>query len=147
MTGPDRGRRQAAFALVFGLLALTSARADAVDPATRDALQSVVTRQLAALDRGDGAAAEAFAAPGIRDKFPDPAGFLAMVRTNYAALIKPRSTRFTGVETSPHGPLVTLSIVGADGKVWTAVYSFEKTGDEWRITGCGLQEDKNQQAI
>lgn len=145
MAGPWRNK--AAITIALGLLVGCAAWADDIDPGTKTALQSVVSRQLAAFDRGDGAAAETFAAPGIRDKFPDPAKFLDMVRANYAALIKPRSTRFVGVETSPHGPLQKVSIVDADGKIWLAIYSFEKVGDEWRITGCGLVEDKNQQAI
>ena len=38
-------------------------------------------------------------------------------------------------------------MVASDGTVWDAIYSFEKVGEDWRITGVGLEEDKNQQAI
>lgn len=117
------------------------------DSGTKAALQSVVTRQLEALGRGDGAAAEEFAAPGIRSQFPDPSKFLAMVKDHYGALIRPKSKTFTGVENSPHGPLQKVTLVAADGRVWRAIYAFEKVGDDWRIIGVGLEEDKNQQAI
>ena len=124
-----------------------SLRAEEFDSGTKAALQGVITRQIEALGRGDGAAAEVFAAPGIRSQFPDPAKFLGMVKDHYAALIKPKSTTFAGVESSPHGPLQKVTVVASDGTVWDAIYSFEKVGEDWRITGVGLEEDKNQQAI
>lgn len=124
-----------------------SASAEDYGADTGKALQGVVTKQLEAFGRGDGAAAEAFAAPGIRSQFPDPAQFFAMVKGHYAALIKPRSTTFTGVASSPHGPLQKVTVVAADSTIWSAIYSFEKVDGEWRITGCALEEDKNQQAI
>ena len=117
------------------------------DAATKTALQNVIAKQLEALGRNDGVAAEAFAAPGIRSQFPDPAKFFGMVKDHYGALIKPKSTTFNGVEDSPHGPLQKMTVVAADGTVWSAIYSFEKVGGEWRISGCALEADKNQQAI
>ena len=122
------------------------ASAEDYDTGTRTALQGVVAKQLEAFGRGDGATAEAFAAPGIRSQFPDPAQFFAMVKNHYGALIKPKSTTFTGVEASPHGPLQKMTVVAADGTVWSAIYAFEKVNGEWRITGCALEQDKNQQA-
>ena len=146
MAGPRTGMTIAAAALATALLG-TSLSAQEFDAGTKAALQGVVTKQLEALGRGDGAAAEEFAAPGIRSQFPDPAKFFGMVKDHYAALIKPKSTTFAGVESSPHGPLQKVTVVASDGTVWDAIYSFEKVGEDWRITGVGLEEDKNQQAI
>lgn len=129
------------------LVASGAAVADGYDAKTAAALQSVITRQIEALARGDGAAAEAFAAPGIRARFPDPAGFLGMVRAHYGALIHPRSTQFAVVTSSPQGPLQKMTVVSADGTVWTAIYSFTQVGGDWRITGCALEKDDDQQAI
>ena len=140
-------RRTVAIVVALVGLAAPSARAGDFDAATREAIKSVVSQQLEAFNRGDGSAAEAFAAPGIREKFPDPAKFLDMVKTNYAALLHPRSTQFVGLEDSPHGPLQKVTLIAADGTVWSAIYSFEKVDGEWRINGCGLAEDKSQQAI
>ena len=123
------------------------ATAEDNDAATGTALQGIIARQLEAFGRDDGAAAEAFAAPAIRSQFPDPAKFLGMVKDHYGALIKPKSTTFNGVETSPQGPLQKVTVVAADGTVWSAIYAFEKVDGEWRITGCALEQDKNQQAI
>ena len=141
------GSRTAALAFAAALMLASAAVAEDYDPGTKTALQDIVAKQLDAFARGDSAAAEVFAAPAIRDQFPDPAKFFAMVKDHYAALIKPKSRTFTGVESSPHGPLQKVTIVAADGTVWAAIYSFEKVEGEWRITGCALEEDKNQQAI
>lgn len=146
MTNPFVRPAASAFALAMLWVGVAGA-ADDYDAGTKTALQGVVSKQLDALGRGDGVAAEAFAAPGIRSQFPDPGKFLDMVKGHYAALIKPKSTTFTGVETSPHGPLQKMTVVAADGTVWSAIYSFEKVDGEWRITGCALEEDKDQQAI
>ena len=149
MTGPKVRSSVTMAAVVFAasLMLATTAGAEEYDAVTKAALQAVVTKQLEALGRDDGAAAEAFAAPAIRSKFPDPASFLAMVKSSYGALIKPKTTNFAGVESSPHGPLQKVTVVAADGTVWTAIYAFEKVEGEWRIIGVGLEEDKNQQAI
>ena len=144
------GRRAKTLVVTFAaamLLAAGVSAADDYDAQTKTALQTAVSKQIEALGRGDGAAAEAFAAPAIRSQFPDPAKFLDMVKEHYAALIKPKSTTFTGVEPSPHGPLQKMTVVAADGTVWSAIYAFEQVEGEWRITGCALEEDKNQQAI
>lgn len=141
------GLRTAAVAATAALLLAGAAAAEDYDAGTRTALQNVISKQLEALGRNDGAAAEAFAAPGIRSQFPDPAKFYGMVKDHYGALIKPKSTTFNGVEDSPHGPLQKMTVVAADGTVWSAIYAFEKVDGEWRISGCALEEDKNQQAI
>lgn len=146
MTG-SRARTAALAVAAVAVLMAGTARAEDYDAGTKTALQGVISKQLEAFGRGDGVAAEAFAAPGIRDQFPDPAKFLDMVKNHYGALIKPKSTTFAGVEDSPHGPLQKVTVVAADGTVWSAIYSFEKVGTEWRISGCGLEEDKDQQAI
>lgn len=118
-----------------------------IDAATKAAIQGVVTKQLDAFDHDNAAAAEAFAAPAIKDKFPEPSNFLAMVKDHYAALVHSKSTTFGEIVASPHGPLQTMTVVAADGTVWTAIYSFEQIDGAWRITGCGLEKNEGQQEI
>ena len=117
------------------------------DAATRSAIQGVITKQLDAFGHADAKGAEAFAAPSIQDRFPEPADFLAMVRQSYAALISPKSTSFGETTSSPHGPLQKVTIVAADGTVWTAIYALEQVNGEWRIDACGLEKDESQQDI
>ena len=134
--------------LSMACLAVGPLRADeAFDPPTRAAIRSVITRQLEAISRDDGNAAEGFASQGIRDKFKDGPAFMTMVHKNYAALVHPKSTAFGATEASPHGPLQTVTIVADDGTIWTAVYSFEQADGAWRITGCSLQRVEGQQDI
>jgi hypothetical protein len=124
-----------------------AARADepeAFDVQTRGALRDVITKQLAAFGRDDGTEAEKFASPALREKFPDPAGFLDMVKENYAPLVKPRSTHFEETSDSPHGPLQKMTVVASDGTVWTVVYAFERVDGEWRISGCGIMKQESQ---
>ena len=121
--------------------------AETYDAPTKAALQEVITSQLKAFEKDDAKTAESFAAPAIKERFPEPSQFLDMVKQNYAALIHPRSTQFAEVTDSPHGPLQKVTIVAADGTVWSAIYSFEKVEGQWRITGCGLAKDETQQSI
>ncbi len=123
---------------------LSASELDAFDAPTRTALQDIITRQLAALGREDATEAESFASPQLRERFPDPAGFFAMVKENYAPLLKPRSTKFEETSDSPHGPLQKLTVVAADGTVWIAVYAFERVDGQWRISGCGLMKEESQ---
>ena len=118
-----------------------------LDAATRTAIQSVIAKQLDAFGHADAKGAEAFAAPAIQDRFPEPSEFFAMVRENYAALINPKSTSFGETTPSPHGPLQKVTIVAADGTVWTAIYALEQVNGEWRIDACGLEKDENQRDI
>lgn len=120
---------------------------DAFDAPTRAAIRSVITKQLEAISRDDGTAAEDFASQGIRDKFKDGPAFMAMVHEHYAALVHPKSTAFGAIEASPNGPLQSVTIVADDGTIWTAVYSFEQADGAWRITGCSLQRVEGQQDI
>ena len=141
--------RATLFILAASILASRVAVADeaAYDAPTRSAIQSVIAKQLDAFGHADAKGAEAFAAPAIQDRFPEPSEFFAMVKENYAALINPKSTSFGETTPSPHGPLQKVTIVAADGTVWTAIYSLEQVGGEWRINACGLMKDDSQQAI
>lgn len=132
--------------LAFALSGPTLA-ADDYDQATRKAIQDVIAQQLDALAHEDAAKAETFAASAIRKRFPEPKQFFDMVKNNYGALIHPKRTHFDDTAKSPHGPLQKVTIVAADGTVWTAIYSLEQADGSWRITGCGLEKLAGQQDI
>ncbi|HEX4766324.1 MAG TPA: DUF4864 domain-containing protein [Lichenihabitans sp.] len=110
----------------------------AQDKADGAAFQTVITAQLDAIAHDDAATAQSFASPGIKQKFPDPAGFLAMVKQSYAPLVKPRSTHFDMAGDTGLGPMERVTIIDSSGVVWTAVYTFEQVDGQWRITGCSL---------
>lgn len=140
------GRLTCAALLTFALTGASAAE-DAYDQATRTAIQDVITQQLDAFAHADAAKAETFAASAIRKKFPEPKQFFEMVRANYGALIHPKRTHFDDTAKSPHGPIQKMTIVAADGTIWTAIYSLEEAEGSWRITGCGLEKLEGQQDI
>ena len=98
----------------------------------------MITAQIEAIGRGDAAAAQSFASPGIKQKFPDPPQFLEMVQRSYAPLVHPKSTHFESAGDTGLGPTEKVTIVDSAGVVWTAVYTFEQVDGQWRITGCAL---------
>lgn len=134
-------------ALVSGFAGSGAFAEDAFDSKTKVDIQGVISRQLDAFEHQDAKRAETFASQAIKDRFPEPAKFFDMVKEHYAPLIHPKSTSFGEIASSPHGPLQKMTIVAADGTVWTAIYSFEQVNGEWHITGCGLAKDDNQQDI
>ncbi len=70
--------------------------------------------------------------------FPDPSAFYGMVKQSYGALVHPRSTHFEPTVTADGGAVQHVTVVDADGVVWTAVYSLEKVDGHWAISGCTL---------
>jgi hypothetical protein len=122
----------------IGLLAgLSPARAeDGPAASSQAAIRSVITQQLDAFKAEDGVAAEAFASPGIRDRFPDPASFMGMVKQSYGALIRPKSTQFGELSQTALGLVQKLTVVDSTGVVWTAAYTMTLVDGQWRISGC-----------
>lgn len=106
-------------------------------PADWSAIRSVVAAQREALVAGDGATAYAFAAPGIRTRFPTAASFMAMVRDSYAALIGARHTELLDGAVIGGDVIQPLRLVMPDGAVLVALYTMERQADgAWRIAGC-----------
>ena len=66
----------------------------AVGPDDRATIQSVISDQLAAFRRDDGAAAFSHASPTIQDMFGTPGPFMEMVRRDYVAVCRPRQVTF-----------------------------------------------------
>ena len=119
------------------LLSVAPTLADnGVDSARETAIRTVITQQLDAFRQEDGVAAEAFAAPGIRDKFPDPNGFMEMVRKSYSALVRPKSTRFEALTQTGLGLVQKMTVVDSAGVVWTVAYAMTQIDGQWRISGC-----------
>lgn len=129
--------RRLAAALGFTLLVWVPP-AWAEDKPDGAAFQAVITSQLDAIGRDDATTAQSFAAPGIKQKFPDAAQFLDMVKRSYAPLVRPKSTHFDAAGDTGLGPMEKVTIVDSSGVVWTAVYTFEQVDGQWRITGCAL---------
>lgn len=106
-----------------------------------DAVESsrqVIERQIEAFLKEDAGAAYAFAAPGIKARYPDKDVFFAMVKKSYQPVFKPgnyafgRSLSLEGGATVIHEVLIE----GRDGKDWKALYKLQRQPDgTYRIGG------------
>jgi Domain of unknown function (DUF4864) len=130
------------------LAAANGARADpagSVTEADRSAIRGVIEAQIAAFRADDGATAFSFASPSIQRQFGDPATFLAMVRTGYLPVYRPREVRFDRLVVDQGAPVQTVLLVGPEFEVVTAYYVMEKEADgSWRIDGCVLRESPDR---
>jgi hypothetical protein len=114
--------------------------AEDLTAADRGAIRAVVGDQLAAFQRDDGAAAFAFASPGIQAQFGTIDNFMTMVRAGYQPVYRPREVAFGDVTIDDGGRIVQrVLLVGPDGAPVTALYTMEQQPDgSWRIAGCTL---------
>ena len=91
------------------------------------------------MQRDDGQAAYALAAPTIKDMFSDADHFMAMVRDHYAPVYRHRSVDFGAFKESGDEASLEATLVDNDNVVWTALYSFRRASNgDWLISGCVL---------
>ncbi len=119
----------------LALLLLDPAPARAAEPA--DSIRAVIEAQLRAFRADDGAAAFALASPDIQRLFGDPDRFMAMVRSGYQAVYRPRSHEFRDLAPEGDRLVQRVLLVGPDGVPVVAAYLMERQPDgSWRIDGC-----------
>ncbi|MBB4397866.1 MULTISPECIES: DUF4864 domain-containing protein [unclassified Bradyrhizobium] len=113
-----------------------SARADDVATA-----QGVIRAQEQAFARDDASAAYSFAAPAIREIFPAPDIFMAMVQSGYAPVYRHKSFEFGESKIEGGWIAQRVHIVDANGEAWEALYTLEQQADgSYKITGCSLMK-------
>ena len=118
-------------------LAASPLRAQTATQADAALFRDIITAQIEAFRADDGPAAYTHAAPKIRQMFPTPDDFMALVKRGYPQVYRPEKFTFGPVTTEMHGqPTQRVTIVDGKGKVWTALYAFEKQEDgSWKING------------
>jgi hypothetical protein len=121
---------------------MTPVRAQAIDATDAQAIEQVIDSQLKAFAADNGAEAYGFAAPIVRQIFPDPGTFMAMVKRGYLPVYRNKSYDFGESFVDGQGrPSQRVLITGLDGKRHEAVYTMEKQADgSWKIAGCYLLE-------
>ena len=129
---------------VFAACLLTwPAWAQSVPPAEQSAIQQVIAGQIEAFRHQDGAAALAFAAPGIRAQFGDGPHFLEMVRTAYPPVFHPQSFSFSDLSAEDGTVRQKVEFVGPSGETALGIYDMEHEADgSWRIAGCTLHKSE-----
>jgi len=111
------------------------------------AIQRVISDQLAAFRAGEAAKAFSFATPGIQTQFGDARSFMAMVRESYSPLLDARYTEFLEGAVIDGVVVQPLRLSGRDNTVLVALYTMErhKRGG-WRISGCMIAPSTVQAA-
>jgi hypothetical protein len=129
--------------LVFGC----AAASPAADVSAEDAraIRAVITEQLDAFARDDGARAFSLATSGIRERFGTPETFMAMVRTGYPVVYRPQSVQFEPPAVVDGEVIQPVRMTDADGQAWIAFYPMQRQADgAWRINGCQLERLRGQ---
>ena len=133
--------------LCIGLLsgAATVRAQEAPTAADIAGVQALISAQMEAFMRDDGAAAFAFAAPGIKLMFSTPEIFMEMVRRQYAPVYRPRYVEFLEPMTVGDQFLQPLILTGEDGVTVLARYALRRqAGGDWRIVGVTLSPAPDQ---
>lgn len=116
-------------ALLAGTLAISGLPSVAQD-AAREA-QTIITSQIEAFLSDDTARAYSFAAPIIKQLYPDPERFMQMVRQGYSPVYRPGNVAFGRSQESGDGARVLQEVLltGPGGEDWTALYTLERQAD------------------
>lgn len=148
MTARPRFPRHAGYALgfrslgFFVLLLLGSLAPAAAAPISRDeaaAIEAVVRAQLDAFARDDAPGAFALATGAIRERFGTAERFLEAVRTDYAAVYRPRTVQFDEPVVIEGAIFQPVRLTDARGEAWIALYAMQREREgRWRINGCEL---------
>ncbi len=124
--------------ILLALAAWPAPAPAAVPEADRAAIQATIEAQIDAFRRHDDAAAFALASPMIQGMFETQDRFMAMVRTLYPPVHRPRLVDF-GELVEIDGALVQkVELIGPDGIPALALYTMIRGPDGWRINGVAL---------
>ena len=118
------------------LLGLTAPALAADDIATA---QGVISSQAEAFARDDAKAAYSYAAPAIREMFPQADIFMFMVQNAYAPVYRHKSFEFGEAQVADNQVAQRVHIVDANGEGWEALYTLARQTDgSLKIIGCVL---------
>ena len=116
--------------------------AEASSIAARDlnSIREVINNQLAAFAADDAEAAFAHASPIIQRRFGNADRFIAMVKSGYAPLLRPRMVSFDDAKKGDgeREIIQPVTLLAPSGILMTALYRMVEVSGEWRIAGCAL---------
>jgi hypothetical protein len=102
-------------------------------------IRGVIEQQLQAFQRDDAETAFSYASPNIRKLFQTSANFIAMVKSEYQAVYRPRSVNFLKPALIESRALQPVQLLGPDNTAVVAIYTMEQQEDgTWKIDGCEL---------
>lgn len=117
----------------------SAAGAQGISPGDAASVRQTIERQIEAFRADDGERAFGFADSSIRALFGDAANFMAMVRTGYGMIYRPRRFAFADAAERPDGIAQAVEFDGLDGSSAVAVYEMRRQPDgTFRIAGVYL---------
>lgn len=125
--------------LGMALLGLAcAAPAQPLDVDAVSAMRRVIDAQLEAFSRDDVEGAFSLASPGIRERFVTAETFARMVREQYAVVYRSASRAFLRPVVEDGTVIFPVQLSDRNGRVWVALYTMQRVGEEWRVAGCQL---------
>ena len=126
-----------AFAFLVAFLIGLGSPALAADDVA--AAQGVIRSQEQAFSHDDAAAAYSYAAPELKQIFPQADIFMSMVQNSYTPVYRHKSFEF-GESRAADGKIAQrVHIIDANGEAWEALYTLEQQPDgSLKITSCSL---------
>ena len=122
-----------------------TALAQSLSDADKMAIRDIVQAQLDAFKVDDAALAYSYASPSIQAKTGSPLAFMAMVRTAYKPVYRPRAVFFQNITLMNGIPAQRVLLMDHNGTPVLAVYPMERQADgSWRINGCMLYKGDAQ---
>jgi Domain of unknown function (DUF4864) len=108
------------------------------DALPEDTFKSIITHQLEAFAKDDGASAYSDAAPNVKAYFPTVESFMSMVQNGYQPVYRNKSYSFLGGGIDAGGRIYEkVQLQGADGITYQATYFMQQQDDgSWKISGC-----------
>lgn len=119
-------------------LFIPAVNAQPVSAADEAAIRRTIEAQMEAFRRNDDAAAFSHASPMIQGMFGTAANFMAMVRTLYAPVHRPRAVDFTDLVEEGGRLIQKVELIGPDGAPALALYTMVRGPEGWLIDGCML---------
>ncbi len=110
-------------------------------------IREVIQSQLDAFQQDDDAAAYAFAAPSVKQRFPTVEAFSKMVRDRYTPIYNPRELKFLTPSIVQGRIMQGVQFLSDENQVFLAVFTVEKQEDKsWKIKSCELMPVESKTA-
>ena len=128
--------------LALNLFALpTIAHSDTTSAQDRQAVQTIIEKQISAFQAEDSNGAFQFAAPNIKQVFQNADIFMEMVKRGYQPVYNPKQYRFGKTHHDNVRIAQSVFIEDSNGVAYEAVYELRKQEDgQWLISGVYLQK-------
>lgn len=130
--------------LLVGLFLLLNLSANVQGQTAGDGVQfqTIISGQLEAFKSGNGDTAYSFAAPTVKQIFPNVESFMGMVQRGYPPVYHNSGYEFGALGMDALGrPTQQVRIIGVDGEHYVAAYTMQQQPDgSWKISGCTLMK-------